>query len=77
MSKNNGSIRKRQSNGKLPDGAVIAGKNDIALTSEQNTEDSGSWLRLLICVGGIYASLYAHAHSQSYMSDIVADISPV
>lgn len=61
MSKANGSVRQGQSNGKLPDianGATIAGKNDIAVRSEQDAEESGSTLKLFICVGGIYASLY-------------------
>lgn len=63
MSKTNGSVRQRQTNGKLPDianGATIAGKNDIAIKTAKDADESGSMLKFFICVGGIYASLYAH-----------------
>jgi UDP-galactose transporter B1 len=61
----NGDIRHRKSNGILPEltnGKPISGKNDIAIASVEEAKSSATTLNLLICVGGIYASLYA-AHN--------------
>lgn len=55
----NGDVRQRVFNGKLPkttDGTQ-AGKNDVALKKEE-VPSTDSTLNLLVCVGGIYASLY-------------------
>ena len=56
----NGHIHHRHANGKLPEavnGRVVDGKNDVAPMSSDETKSSTSTLNLLICVGGIYASL--------------------
>lgn len=60
MSTQNGDLRHRQLNGKvsnLANGATIAGKNDIAHTKDEDAKTSANTVNLLICVGGIYASL--------------------
>lgn len=58
----NGDIRQRVANGKLPKTTegTQAGRNDVALKNEE-TPSTDSTLNLLICVGGIYASLYARS----------------
>jgi UDP-galactose transporter B1 len=56
----NGDIRHRLSNGKLPeftDGKPISGKHDIAIAKASEAKSSATTVNLLICVGGIYASL--------------------
>jgi UDP-galactose transporter B1 len=56
----NGDIRHREPNGKLPEftnGKPISGKNDIAVTSVNEAQSTATTLNLLICAGGIYASL--------------------
>ena len=56
----NGNIRHRLSNGKLPEltnGKPISGKNDIAIQDIELAKNSATTVNLLICVGGIYASL--------------------
>jgi solute carrier family 35 (UDP-galactose transporter), member B1 len=56
----NGDIRHRQTKGKLPEitnGKPISGKNDIAISKGADTSTSANTMNLLICVGGIYASL--------------------
>ena len=63
MATTNGDLRHRQANGqtKLPEvanGATQAGKNDIAITTNQEARSSANTFNLVICVGGIYASLY-------------------
>jgi UDP-galactose transporter B1 len=62
MAHQNGSVRKRQLEKQLPDiassnGATNAGKHDIATTSTEDANSTANTLNLLICVGGIYASL--------------------
>ncbi|KAF7191225.1 UDP-galactose transporter-like 1 [Pseudocercospora fuligena] len=59
MSRQNGSVSSRHSNGAVKEaanGSTIAGKNDIALPANRDSRDSATTLNLLICVGGIYAS---------------------
>ncbi|KAI5371107.1 putative UAA transporter [Septoria linicola] len=60
MSKSNGTVRRKQANGDLPDivanSASITGKHVIALEKSRRTDDSPTLLDLLICIGGIYAS---------------------
>lgn len=54
-------LHHRKANGKLShvgDGATMAGKNDAALKSAEEASQSANTMKLLICVGGIYASLY-------------------
>lgn len=54
-------VHHRQANGKLShvgDGATLAGKNDAALKSNEEASQSANTMKLFICVGGIYASLY-------------------
>jgi UDP-galactose transporter B1 len=56
----NGDIRHRKANGHLPkltNGKPISGKNDIAIVGVEEASSSATTLNLLICVGGIYASL--------------------
>ena len=56
----NGDIRHRHTNGKLPefsDGKSVSGINDIAITDTEGAQSSATTVKLLICVGGIYASL--------------------
>jgi len=56
----NGSIRSRHANGNLPEKAIgkpVSGKNDVAVTKTGDTSSTATTLNLLICVGGIYASL--------------------
>lgn len=60
MNASNGDVRHRKSNGHLPEmtnGKPISGKNDIAIASIEEAKMSATTLDLLICVGGIYASL--------------------
>jgi solute carrier family 35 (UDP-galactose transporter), member B1 len=60
MAAANGDIRHRKANGHLPgvtNGHPTSGKNDIAFTSAEEAKSSTTTLNLLICVGGIYASL--------------------
>lgn len=60
MTTQNGDLRNRQANGKLPNianGATIAGKNDIAHAKDEDAKNAANTMNLLICVGGIYASL--------------------
>lgn len=59
----NGSLRQRHPpNGHLPDalsdGNTLAGKNDAAIKSDQEAQPQANTFRLVICVGGIYLSLY-------------------
>ena len=63
MAAPNGSLRQRHPpNGNLPevlsDGNTLAGKNDAAIKSDQEAQPQANTLRLVICVGGIYLSLY-------------------
>lgn len=61
MANKKGSVRKRNANGQVSDTAkiaTIAGKNDIASTKDNSTQSSATTLNLVICVAGIYASLY-------------------
>jgi len=53
MATSNGDIRHRHANG-----TTIAGKNDFRVTSDEDAKSSSNSFNLLICVGGIYASLY-------------------
>lgn len=66
MSTSNGDVRHRTANGKTPEtkggvnGHVVAGKNDVRIPNGTTANDSNSAatsFNLLICVGGIYASL--------------------
>ena len=62
MAGQNGDVRQRHVNGTLPeiavaDGATIAGRNDAAHTKDEEAKTSSSTLNLIICAGGIYASL--------------------
>lgn len=60
----NGSLRQRHPppKGNLPealsDGNTLAGKNDAAIKSDQEAQPQANTFRLVICVGGIYLSLY-------------------
>lgn len=63
MAAANGSLRQRHPpNGNLPealsDGNTLAGKNDAALKSDREAQPQANTFRLVICVGGIYLSLY-------------------
>ena len=59
MAVSNGDVRHRNSNGKLPEieDNVIAGKNDVRIAQTDSAESSATTVNLMICVGGIYASL--------------------
>lgn len=60
MATSNGDVRHRHTNGTLHEkanGATMAGKNDIAITSNEEAKSTSNTVNLLICVGGIYASL--------------------
>ena len=41
----------------VANGSTIAGKNDAAITKAEDAQSSANTVNLLICVGGIYASL--------------------
>ncbi|KAK5119136.1 hypothetical protein LTR85_007750 [Meristemomyces frigidus] len=59
MPTSNGDVRHRVPNGTSSEklnGATIAGKNDIAITSNEEAKSTSNTVNLLICVGGIYAS---------------------
>ena len=70
MAPANGSLRHRQANGApngkiatdLADGNTLGGKNDAAIRSDDEAKPQANTLRLVICVGGIYLSLYVAAH---------------
>lgn len=60
MAAQNGDVRHRQANNNLPNGAnkaILAGKHDIAIADNEEAKSSANTVNLLICVGGIYASL--------------------
>ncbi len=60
MKQSNGDVRHRSANGKIPEtlnGKPVSGKNDIATINTDTLSSPANTRNLLICVGGIYASL--------------------
>jgi len=78
MSKTNGDIRQRAQNGtpvkrangvsseKL-NGATQAGKNEAPFTKDEEAKSSANTLNLLVCVAGIYVSLFVHLIQYFYV----------